>query len=85
MTTPKEWALYAIRAWSTSEEFPGHPFPGLLPCIELAVQNAVDEAKRHDKELLRTADEMATRLQRAVDDDDLRDILAEYDIARKKA
>lgn len=44
MTSPKEWSLHAIKAWSTSEEFPGHPFPGLQPCIELAIKNAVDEA-----------------------------------------
>jgi hypothetical protein len=46
MTTPKEWALHIIKAWATSEEFPGHPFPGLVECIELGIKNALDEQAR---------------------------------------
>jgi hypothetical protein len=42
--SPKDWALLAIAQWGRSEEFPGHPFPGLVGYIELAVKGAVLQA-----------------------------------------
>lgn len=66
--TAKEFALYAVRGWSQSDEFPGHPFPGLVEYIELAITNAMEQATSDSSSLLRACEDALLRAHAALSD-----------------